>query len=399
MILSTEVNYESIVGSHDHPYNGVEVVFVKEIHIASAVLEGRKRKNITQEDLARYMGVSKASVSKWETGQSYPDITFLPQLATFFDISIDDLMGYAPQMTKEEIRNLYHQLSREFSTLPFATVMDRCREVVKKYYSCYPLLLQMTVLLLNYSNMAETEELQREIVGDIQGLCLRIKTESDDLSLKKQANFFEAICALSLGSPAQVIDLLEPVNAPWLGDEVIAASAHYALGNIDKAKEVSQVAVFQHLMAMFGILPNFLMFSTDDAEKYDQIMARTLALIEIFEVRSLHPAILFALYLTGAQGYLVLGEETKALDILEQYADLATADIYPIEFSGDSFFDQVNAWFADFDLGVKPPRDDVSIRAGMGDALTKNPAFSHLAENDRFQNMVNRLERLKTRGD
>ena len=48
---------------------------MKEINIAQTIIDKRKEKGITQEDLAEYIGVSKASVSKWETGQSYPDIT------------------------------------------------------------------------------------------------------------------------------------------------------------------------------------------------------------------------------------------------------------------------------------------------------------------------------------
>ena len=91
---------------------------MKEINIGRAIVEGRRRKGITQEDLAQYMGVSKASVSKWETGQSYPDITLLPQLAAYFNISIDDLLGYEPQMEKDDIRRLYHRLAQDFLRNP-----------------------------------------------------------------------------------------------------------------------------------------------------------------------------------------------------------------------------------------------------------------------------------------
>lgn len=44
---------------------------MKEIHIARALVRKRKEKGITQEELARYIGVTKASVSKWETGVSH----------------------------------------------------------------------------------------------------------------------------------------------------------------------------------------------------------------------------------------------------------------------------------------------------------------------------------------
>ena len=74
---------------------------MKEINIAKVLVNKRKEKGITQDELADYIGVSKASVSKWETSQSYPDVTFLPQLAAYFNISIDELIDYQPQMTKE----------------------------------------------------------------------------------------------------------------------------------------------------------------------------------------------------------------------------------------------------------------------------------------------------------
>ena len=64
------------------------------------------------------MGVSKASVSKWETGNSYPDVVFLPQLAAYFNISLDELMGYEPQMTDKDIRALYTELIGEFAAKP-----------------------------------------------------------------------------------------------------------------------------------------------------------------------------------------------------------------------------------------------------------------------------------------
>lgn len=64
----------------------------------------RKELKLTQAQIAEYIGVSRAAVSKWEKGQSYPDITLLPKLAKLFHLSIDELLGYNSQMTKDEIR-------------------------------------------------------------------------------------------------------------------------------------------------------------------------------------------------------------------------------------------------------------------------------------------------------
>ena len=53
----------------------------------------RKERNLTQEELANKIGVTPQSVSKWETGQSMPDINLLTPLADFFEVSIDYLLG------------------------------------------------------------------------------------------------------------------------------------------------------------------------------------------------------------------------------------------------------------------------------------------------------------------
>ena len=51
----------------------------------------RKNKNITQDELAKQLGISNQAVSKWETGQSCPDVELLPKIADIFEITLDEL--------------------------------------------------------------------------------------------------------------------------------------------------------------------------------------------------------------------------------------------------------------------------------------------------------------------
>ena len=53
----------------------------------------RKKKKMTQSDLAKEIGVSRVSVARWETGESYPSISILLQLSEFFEVSVDYLLG------------------------------------------------------------------------------------------------------------------------------------------------------------------------------------------------------------------------------------------------------------------------------------------------------------------
>lgn len=52
----------------------------------------RKEKGVTQEDLANHLGITSQSVGKWERGEGFPDITLLPKIAFYFDITVDELL-------------------------------------------------------------------------------------------------------------------------------------------------------------------------------------------------------------------------------------------------------------------------------------------------------------------
>lgn len=61
--------------------------------LGKKISELRKEKSFTQEELAEKLGVSPQAVSKWENDLSCPDIMLLPELASLFDVSIDEMFG------------------------------------------------------------------------------------------------------------------------------------------------------------------------------------------------------------------------------------------------------------------------------------------------------------------
>ncbi len=63
----------------------------------------RKSKHITQEELADVVGTSFQTISKWENGITAPDISVLPILADFFEVSVDQLLGLKPIESEEYI--------------------------------------------------------------------------------------------------------------------------------------------------------------------------------------------------------------------------------------------------------------------------------------------------------
>lgn len=73
----------------------------------------RIAKGLTQEEVAAFLGITAQSVSKWERGESYPDITFLPALANIFETSVDLLIGM-DAVRAEETRYNIHKTAVEY---------------------------------------------------------------------------------------------------------------------------------------------------------------------------------------------------------------------------------------------------------------------------------------------
>ena len=76
---------------------------VNEHIVGKKISELRKSKGMTQEQLADKMNVSPQAVSKWENDISCPDIVLLPELASLFGITVDELLSSEP---KKETRLL-----------------------------------------------------------------------------------------------------------------------------------------------------------------------------------------------------------------------------------------------------------------------------------------------------
>ena len=79
------------------------------IYLSENLKQLRRENGLTQETLADFLGVTFQSVSKWERGESYPDITMLPEIAGFFKVSVDELLGVNKAQEEEEIKRLLEE--------------------------------------------------------------------------------------------------------------------------------------------------------------------------------------------------------------------------------------------------------------------------------------------------
>lgn len=365
---------------------------MKEIHLGEILINKRRSLGITQDDLAAFLGVSKAAVSKWETGNSYPDIQLLPRLAAFFDISIDELVGYDPQLDDQAIRKLYLSLSGEFASLPFDEACTHCREYIRKYYSCWPLLFQIGVLLLNHAMLAPSPEQSEQVVREAMALFERVKAGTDNPVLGNESLQLKAYCLITLGQPEKVLTLL-PETPPLCGpSEPLLASALKMNGNTAEAKRVLQTGIYNEVLALFNLLPAYMSLCMDDRNRFEETCRRMRLLADTFHIDRLHPGLYLSCLIIMAQGWVSFGENETALSVLEEYTSLAAGNIYPLRLHGDEYFYLLDNWFDRGIIpGAYPPRDESLIRRSMSQALTDNPAFAVFSDHPDFQRMAKSL--------
>jgi len=122
----------------------------------------RKEKGLTQEQLADAMGVSTASVSKWETGVAAPELTVLADLADYFAVSIDALMGHEIDRVQldekiQEIRKLSLEMQDE-------AAIEGAEKLLRRYPNEYRVVeVAYRVYYSAFIRTADKSKMQRAI--------------------------------------------------------------------------------------------------------------------------------------------------------------------------------------------------------------------------------------------
>lgn len=99
-----------------------------ELYIGENVKRLRRQKGITQEALAEHMHISAAAVSKWERGETLPDIGMVIPLASYFGVSTDEILGVDAAKNEEKIQaylDEYHRLGAIGKTCEKFALMEK----------------------------------------------------------------------------------------------------------------------------------------------------------------------------------------------------------------------------------------------------------------------------------
>ncbi|MBJ8325557.1 helix-turn-helix domain-containing protein [Streptococcus pacificus] len=361
------------------------------IAIADIILKKRKEKNITQDDLASFLMVTKAAVSKWETGQSHPDILLLPKIASYFNITIDELIGYEANLSESQIRKIIYDLMDKVASESFEAVLETSKELVKKYYSCFPLIYSIGLFLVNHIEFLEDKNTLKEHMDYIINLFERVRVETKDLTLKNLATSMASVCLLQVGKFDEVLELL-PETERLIETETLVVSAYIQKQDLELAQEKSQIFLYKELFNLYNLLMQQMTMNLSNWKETSQRMEQ---LIDTFNIKELNKGLVINFYLLAAKKYL----ETHDIKNGSKYAEDALNELILMKekdfaLKGDAYFNRIEEWIdQNITVGKKSNRSDKMIVQSVFNLFYNDETFVAIRNNKNINVLLEKLKK------
>lgn len=199
-----------------------------ELLIAQTIRRHRKALDITQEQLAAALGISPQSISKWECGDGYPDITMLPVIANHFGITVDALIGNDELGREEDLRNFWDE-EEALRDEP-----EKRLELCRRYYRKYPgnfAIMNLIGSIIVHDNLKNELPFLREVCEKIIDDC------TDQYYRQHAAGYMSAFC--EDGELERWLDLCAPSYSAYRGE--ILEERLWKQGKRDECREQNMV--------------------------------------------------------------------------------------------------------------------------------------------------------------
>ena len=363
------------------------------LKIGENILQKRKERGITQEELAEFMMVTKASVSKWETGQSHPDILLLPKLATFFNISVDELIGYDPDLSSAQIQKLYIDLENRVSDEGMDSIFDVIKIKIKQYYSCFELLYYMALFILNHCDLATDITKKEEYLEYANNILKRVCEDSKDPILKDKSLSLRAACLISLGKSEEALNILPSSDMLSISKDCLVASAYLKTKKENEVDEKLQVMIYKNIIDLITLL---MMKSGLHKDDWVETLERVEDLIETFNLTEINVSIVLNFYLSLAILYIEDNNPKLASQYIEKLLNLLIeSKEKSFKIRGDEYFNQIDEWLDEnLLLSTNPNRSDDMIVRFYIDAIENNESFKRIISERKVKFLVDKVREI-----
>lgn len=363
---------------------------MEKLQIGEVIYKLRKGKGITQEQLANFIGVSAAAVSKWESGTSYPDITLLPIIANFFNVTIDKLLNFKVELSEDEIDKICDECVKEFNTGGLEVFLEKTKDYLSKYPSSYTLKYKVAFLIFGCSWKAENDEQLTSIFNYIIGLYEDVVANCNDINLVEPSLLALGTLYSENDNNDKAIEALNKIHKNECDPDTILANIYIKQNKLKEARNLLQSKLYKCIidMALTCLsLTNAYVKGGEDfviIEKYHNmaINCKKLASTEGEGALSL-----WIEYFFLAQAYMKANKRSEAINSLNAMLECLKSN------SIDGLKDINNVWcFCDVDISC--PKENINLYENLFKML-ESENFNSIREDKEFEIIIKDLKSLE----
>lgn len=252
--------------------------------LGKVIRKYRKIKNMTQEEMARRLGVTAPAVNKWENENSCPDISLLAPIARLLGITLDTLLSFHENLNRDEISEIISAVELKLKTLSYHETFEWAKKKLEEYPNCEALTLQMAAVLDAWRLFQEVpnEENYDEYICSLYTCML----ESEDEIIRIQAVDSLIGFYMRKGYYEKAEEYLRYLSIQNPERKRKQAQIYSKTGRIQEAYKTYEELLFsdyQRISAQFhGIY--MLALQDNDMEKAHQMVKKQKELAKCFEM-------------------------------------------------------------------------------------------------------------------
>lgn len=349
------------------------------LNIGDTIFQLRKKQNITQEKLADMVGVSAGAVSKWETGNSMPDISLLSALARALNTSLDILLSFRQELSEKEVINIKQELINIFLHEGYTKGEMKCLEYLTEYPNSMFLKFSVAGLLQMYLMMADnrSDEYVKSKLEHALDLFSQV-ADSGESRYAPTALFCIAGIQMSLENYGESEKALDRLPKDQINPMTLYPSIYLKQDRDDEAMNLCSRSLLQQLNQIYLSLSTMANISKKRKD-YDK------ALIYLNAVNTMQDMFKMGLYYAQyncARLYMEAGNMNTAAEWFGAY-------VKNLLDSGYDYHD--NPFFENIELEVKPDAQKI-IRKKLLQSIIDEEEFKSLSGIFEYENAINKLK-------
>lgn len=299
------------------------------MEIGRVIREYRKKKNMTQEEMANRLGVTGPAVNKWEKGNSQPDIMLLAPLARLLDISLDTLLSFEKDLSLEEINSIVYEINKKLGEESYEEVFQWAMKKIEQYPNCKQLIWQLALVLDAWrltKEVPDAEDYEAYIIS-----CYERALESQDENIRNRA----ADSLFGLYSRKEDYEKAEKYLTYFSNENPEKkrkqAFIYSKTNRIHEAYKAYEELLFSGYNMMSMVLQNIYILAMEDKdrEKAHKLVDKQSNLAHIFEMGEYHE-VSWRLDLLAAEKDVEGTIETmeKMLGSVDKISDFTKSSLY-----------------------------------------------------------------------